>query len=293
MFGIKLSNDQVLKYVAASGALAYDGKGWIYDWPFRWLGLLQEDQFTIVMKTVTRQPRAGNYRWWKPWGVLWFIPGGTVNAFDLTNGGIDWLCRRVCPNLDFSLNLIPSILGDPSELAEMARMLNDWGEFRAVEVNVSCPNTGDDLLQNAGKAVRGFEAVRNNSRFPVIGKLSVVQNYPWIVERSTGLVEAWDINSVPWWRIYPDTPSPLAHHGGGGVSGKAAQPFTWAMVKSLAALSDIPVIGPSVWEYGDIAELLALGAGAVSFGALFLSYPWRPTNLVARDLAVGRPEIIG
>lgn len=282
-FSIRLSNGHILKYVAASGALAYDGKGWWYDQPFRWAGLLQEDLFTVVMKTVTFRPRRGNYRWWKPWDVLRFIPDGTVNSFGLTNEGIDWLIRRVIPRLDSTCRLVPSIFGEPEELAEMTKTLNDW-DFAAVEVNASCPNTeSDDLLRNAEKVVRGFEAVRKNSRHPVIGKLSVAQDYGWIAEESTGLIEAIAINSVPWQIAFPDRPSPLAHHGGGGVSGKAAQPFTWKMVEELTKATKIPVIGPSVWEYSDIAKLRELGTRAVSFGALFLRYPWRPTDLVIMD----------
>jgi dihydroorotate dehydrogenase len=84
--------------------------------------------------------------------------------------------------------------------------------------------------------------------------------------------------------IFPDKPSPLAHLGGGGVSGRVAQPFTWKLVKDLVALSETPVIGPSVWRYQDIAELRLLGAKAISFGSLFMSRPWRPTLFVRREM---------
>ena len=69
------------------------------------------------------------------------------------------------------------------------------------------------------------------------------------------LVEAISINSVPWKIVFPDKKSPLDHLGGGGVSGKLAQPHTWEFVRKLVDKTDIPVIGPSVWKYGDIEKL--------------------------------------
>ena len=98
-----------------------------------------------------------------------------------------------------------------------------------------------------------------------------------------GLIEAISINSVPWDIVFPDKKSPLAHLGGGGVSGKVAQPHTWGFVKRIVKETKIPVIGPSVWDFKDIERLRKLGAKAISFGAIFLPYPWRPTTFVRRD----------
>ena len=57
----------------------------------------------------------------------------------------------------------------------------------------------------------------------------------------------------------------------GGVSGRIAQPILWPMVRKLVELDAAPVIGPSVWNYGDIDTLFTcLGAAAVHFGAIFL-----------------------
>ena len=60
---IRLSNGREFEYMAASGALAYDGRGWWWEWPLRWCGLLDPSLFTIVTKTLTRHPRRGNLRW--------------------------------------------------------------------------------------------------------------------------------------------------------------------------------------------------------------------------------------
>ena len=101
MFGIRLSNGHELKYVIASGGLAYDGKGWLWDQPLRWLNLLDEQLFTTIIKSLTLPPREGNFRWYYPLGCVRYLRGGgIVNAFDLTNPGIDWWCRNVGPKID-------------------------------------------------------------------------------------------------------------------------------------------------------------------------------------------------
>jgi dihydroorotate dehydrogenase len=90
---------------------------------------------------------------------------------------------------------------------------------------------------------------------------------------------------VPWKVAFPNAKSPIEHLGSGGVSGRAAQPFNWALVKRMVAAGNIPVIGPGVWEYEDIGRIRQLGARAASFGSIFLRYPWRPTAYVRRDMA--------
>jgi len=280
---IVLSNGHSFEYMAASGALSFDGQGWLWERPLKWLRLLESSLFTVVIKSLTFKPRQGNLRWYNPLGCIRFIPDGTLNAVGLTNPGIEWWCRAIGPRIDSSrLPLVGSIFGEIEELIEMARMLNNF-DLVALEINASCPNTADDILTNTPKIVESCRAVRPISRFPIILKLSVVHDIESIVPAVQDMVEAFAINSVPWRVIFPKLSSPLEHLGGGGVSGKIAQPFTWGLVEKLCRMSRIPVIGPSVWEYEDIARLRKLGARAISFGAIFLRYPWRPTLLVRKD----------
>ena len=138
---ITLSNGHAFKYMVASGALAFDGKGWPWERPLVWLGLIKPELFTVVIKSLTRNPRVGNLRWWKPWTCVRLIPGGSVNKVGLTNPGIEWWCKEVGPKLDFQkFPTAGSIFGDEKELVEMAEMLNRF-DLVALEVNVSCPNT--------------------------------------------------------------------------------------------------------------------------------------------------------
>lgn len=279
---IKLSNGHKFEYMAASGALGFDGRGWPWEWPLRWIGLINPSLFTVVIKTLTRHLRKGNPRWYLC--VRFLRGGGFVNALGLPNPGIEWWCNKVAPFVDFSkTSLVGSIFsGDIDEIQEMAIMFNRFG-IKALEINASCPNTMENL-QNAKLIIKSCKVVSKVSKSPIILKLSVAHNVEEIAPNVEGIVEAISVNSVPWKIVFPDRKSPLAHLGGGGVSGKVAQPHTWGLVKKLVEITNIPIIGPSVWDYGDIAKLRGLGAKAVSFGSVFLRYPWRPTRFVCLDI---------
>lgn len=269
--------------MTASGALGYDGRGWSWELPLKFLNLLDPSLFVNVIKSLTRLPRRGNLRMYNPFGCFRFIPNGTVNAIGLTNPGVEWWCQNIGPNIDsLKIPLVGSIYGEPDELYEMAEMLNNY-DLVGMEVNASCPNTADDTLENCDRVIESCIKVREISRFPIILKVSVAHNIGNIIPRIKGYTEALSINSVPWDVAFPNQRSPLAHLGSGGVSGKAAQPFTWDLVRKLVDLTDIPVIGPSVWDFEDIDRLRRIGVKAISFGAVHIPYPWRPTRYVRRD----------
>lgn len=275
--------------MVASGALAFDGKGWPWERPLVWLGLIKPELFTVVIKSLTRHPRKGNLRWWKPWDCVRLIPGGSVNKVGLTNPGIEWWCREVGPTLDFKkFPTAGSIFGDEKELVEMAEMLNHFN-LVALEVNVSCPNTGHSIEQ-AEIVVNSVKAVKCASRHPIIVKVSVDQDYLAIARGLVGIVEAISLNSVPWKTVFTNgEQTPLAKlekqvgGGGGGVSGKPAQKHNWAAVEALVKQASLPVIGPSVMDHADVDRVFTLGARAVSFGAIHLRTPWKPTSIVMSE----------
>ena len=208
----------------------------------------------------------------------------------LTNPGFDRWLRDVAPRLDYArVKTAVSIFGDDDELADMAARLNDL-PLVALEVNPSCPNTGH-ALGNAGQVVQGVEAVKRVSRHPVIVKVSTSQDYRDIARGLRGLAEAISLNSVPWEQIYPEGRSPLwrleqrVGGGGGGVSGRPAQALNWRAVREIAADGSLPVIAPSIMGFDDLDRVRALGARAISYGAIHFRAPWLPTRIVKRDLA--------
>lgn len=288
--GIKLSNKKKIRYVGSSAAFAFDKKGYPpLDTMLRlklpgMQPLLDPKLFTVVTKTLTRYPREGHYKRYMPWGCIRLLRDGvnivgSVNAVGLTNPGIEWWCRKIGPKIDTS-DMIVSIFSEQKndsdyneELKEMAGMLDRF-ELVAIEINASCPNTsGDCLKQNARRIVEGCKAAYRATRHPIILKVSPVHPIKEIIEllasEKDRIVEAFSINSVPWHEVFQDKKSPLEHFGGGGVSGKLAQPWTWDMVQKIVSLQTeakikIPVIGPSIWDYQDMDELLDKGAEALS-----------------------------
>ncbi len=281
---IKLSNGHRFEYMVASGALAFDGKGWFWEKPLRWMGLLDPSLFTVVIKTLTYEPRKGNLRWYNPFGCIRLIEGGTVNSVGLTNKGYKWWCRKVAPKISGKIPLVGSVFcEEPDEVFKMCMALNRFN-LVGMELNASCPNTEKGVLESAGKIIDCCKSAEDASRFPLILKLSVIHDVEKIIPEVKGIIEAFSINSVPWDIVFPNKESPLAHLGGGGVSGKAASPFTWDFAEILASKFSIPVIGPSVWDFEDIQELRELGAEAISFGSVFIPYPWRPTLFARRDM---------
>ncbi len=300
---IELSNKHRFEFVVASGALAFDGRGWPWEWPLRWVGLLDPHLFTIVIKTLLPERWKGNLRWSRPWNVVKFISkegkeihpviamarpcliAGVINAIGLTGPGIERWLEKDYPIIQrCGYKVVVSITGPEGGkgCVEMARILNGLKNIVGIEFNASCPNTDPVLLENAEMVVKNCHDIKEASEYPLWLKLSFVQPYLQIAKKVEGFVEAISINSVPWKAIFGDNPSPLAKYGGGGVSGKIAQPWTWKMVRDLAGETSIPVIGASIWEYEDISKLKMLGALAYHFGTIFMPYPWKPTQFVRR-----------
>lgn len=278
---IRLSNGFELEFLTASGALAFDGRGWFWEWPFRWLGLLDPHAFTIVVKTLTLKPRQGNLRWYKPWGCVRLIPGGTVNAVGLTNPGIDWWIRTCLPRMQRMgyhpiVSVYPETEAEAAEFASKLKPLSIVG----IELNASCPNTGH-LTDKVDAVVRMASALQN-AEHPLIVKLSYDQPYVEIAQGLEGIAEAVHaINAVPWKTVFPNQKSPLESLGGGGVSGEPIRAFAREAVANLVQKTRLPIIaGGGIYTLKDVEEFEALGASAFSLGTLFLRHPTMPNRIV-------------
>ncbi|MFA5942578.1 MAG: hypothetical protein WC798_02810 [Candidatus Paceibacterota bacterium] len=307
MKGITLSNGHVLRYVVASGALAFDGKGWPWEKWLVKLGFIKPELFEVVLKTLTLKSRRGNFQWWNPltwllispWSCMKLITGGAVNKVGLTNKGFKWWWLNVAPKIDFDrYSIIVSLYGTTKELVYMTEFLNQL-RLAAIELNPSCPNTGHGM-PSADEVIDSVKAVKAVTRHPVIVKVSVVQAYEKIAESLKGIAEAISLNSVPWEVIFGQAKSPLwrlekrVGGGGGGVSGELAQLLNWPVVGKLARQGALPVICPDIMEFKNLDYVREmLGAGAVSFGTIHLptkgefwrtlfTNPCKPTKFVER-----------
>ncbi len=284
---IRLSNGHEFEYATASGALGFDGRGWPWEKPLIKLGFMDPSLFTIFTKTTTFDRRKGNLCLYKPWTCIRLIKDGVNNAVGLTNPGFmvwrDTYGFAIC--FDKS-NIIASINQEENleRIELMATMLNDI-RLVGAELNLSCPTFKHqtDMEKFQTQAEKSCEILATKCRHPLLVKLSVTHPMT-LVNRLAPYAQAFDINSVPWNVVFPKKTSPLVKHGGGGVSGKAAQSHTWNYLSMLIQNTKVPIIGCSVWEYDDITRLRRRGAQAISFGAIHIPHPTLPTKFVKRDI---------
>jgi Dihydroorotate dehydrogenase len=290
---IRFSDNFETEYFVPSGIVGQDGSGWLHHKILEKIGLWDSSLLVPVAKTVTLQPIKGNWNG-NPWHCIRpssfyrLRPAGTVNFIGLTNPGFDEWKKEIGSRINTGkIHPVVSILGTPDELARMAKDLNDF-DIPALEINASCPNTNDcSVINNATRVIESCQVVREISDFPIILKVSVAHDIDRIIPKVENYCKALAINSVPYPMVFPNKQSPLSHlgSGGGGISGLDAQQYTWALVKKLKEMTNVPVIAPSIWIYEDIAWLRNVyKADAFSFGALALLSPWLVTKYIRLDL---------
>ena len=270
-------NGKKVEIIGASGAFGFN-KGHLPDRILAKIGYLDFSAIDVVVtKTMTLDPKEGNYLWYKPWQSIRFIKDGIVNAIGLTNTGIEWWCREIGPKLDsLKIPLIVSIAGNASKIKEMAVMLNEFKNIVAIELNEGCPNICNNF-QDTKEVIEKIKILSKISIFSIILKLSVAHQPEKIIPYIEESIEAISINSVPWSIAFPNQENPFARYGieECGVSGKITQSYTWSFAYKISQMTSIPVIYPSVWEASDIRELKKMAdAKAFSFGSIFF-YPWK------------------
>lgn len=283
---IQFSNGHQLTFCCGAGALGYDGRGWPWEWPFRWLGMLRPHDFTVVAKTVTMSPRKGNLNWLCPWKCVRLIKNGVVNAVGLTNPGINSWIEKYYPTIrDNGYRLAASI--EPADFNQLFYMANLLGPLHLayIEVNISCPNNDMSSLP----IYDGLVTLKRIINHPVVFKLSFQQamNAKLLKRLSeiSGIEALHLINTVPWSDVYPNDISPLYKHVGksGGVSGKDAKPFAIKAIKYATQHTKLPIIGGNgIMCYEDVLEFENAGASAFSIGSLFLRHPTLPNKIIRK-----------
>ena len=297
---IKLSNGHCLEFLAASGSLGFDGRGYFWEYPLRWLKILDTSLLTIVTKTIFLEPRKGNFRKHTPLDVIKFISvdgevinpflallhrscvAGILNALNLTGPGFEvWLKRHYSVIRRFNNKVMVSIAGEEEDCLIMVKRLQGLKNIVGVEYDSSCPSN----IEDTERVIRVCSAIKENSDLPLFLKLGYGQPYVTITKAVEGKVEAISINSVPWRFIFSDRESPLTKYGGGGLSGPLAQAFTRRMMDEIIDETEIPVIAPSFWDYDTFVNLQRHHrAQAFHFGSIFMFYPCRPTRYIRRWL---------
>lgn len=81
---IKLSNGYELEFLAASGALGFDGKGYWWEYPLKLLNLFDISLFAHITKTLTYLPEKGNCKRFNPFSCVKFLDNGGTQRYGTT-----------------------------------------------------------------------------------------------------------------------------------------------------------------------------------------------------------------
>ena len=227
----------------------------------------------VTAKSCGPEPRAGHSN---PVSVDW--GGGVINAIGLTNPGAEeevHLLRASKALLaPLGVPLIASIFAPTvAQFGEVARIIS-LAEPGLIEVNISCPNVGDEFgtpfAGSTDSAAAVTAAVKAATNIPISVKLA--PNVPAIARIAAAVVEAGAdaitaVNTMPGMVIDAEAARPVLSNRVGGISGPALKPVALRCVAEIAAAVSVPIIGTGGITTGrDAAEMIMAGATAVGVG---------------------------
>lgn len=223
----------------------------------------------IVTKATTLKPRAGN-----PPPRTVETPSGMLNAIGLQNDGVEAFLASKLPKLRaYSVPVIVNIAGTSiEEYATLAEMLDVDG-VAGVEMNISCPNVGEEGVEfcmHPDATERVVRAARARTKKCLIVKLSPGVTDITAIARaaeSGGADAVSVINTLAGLSVDIERRRPKIANVTGGLSGPAIRPVAVRMTWQVAKAVSIPVIGiGGIMTASDALEFLIAGATAVQVG---------------------------
>jgi dihydroorotate dehydrogenase (NAD+) catalytic subunit len=169
-----------------------------------------------------------------------------------------------------------------------------------LQVNFSCPNVNlrtDQLVAEVGSILGAFRE-SNVLGVPVIAKFSAATPVGDVVKACHMSRDCDGIsvsNTIPWgklpdridWKgLFGSDESPLAHLGGGGLSGKPLLPIVrdWVLQARKLGFTKAIIGGGGILSQQDADVILDVGADAVELGSVAILRPWRVAGIVKHVL---------
>ncbi|HEM5163037.1 TPA: dihydroorotate dehydrogenase [Streptococcus suis] len=254
---------------------------------------------SIMIKATTRHPRYGNAT-----PRVAETPAGMLNAIGLQNPGVDVVLSEKLPWLEQhfpDLPIIANVAGFSSEeYAYVSGKISKAPNVKAIELNISCPNVdhgNNGLLigQVPELAYQAVKAAVEASSVPVYVKLTPsVADITLVVKAAedagaTGLTM---INTLVGMRFNLKTRQPILANGTGGMSGSAVFPVALKLIRQVAQMTDLPIIGMGGVDTADKAiEMMVAGASAIGVGTANFTDPFACPKII-QDLPK-RMEVYG
>ncbi|MBY4975051.1 dihydroorotate dehydrogenase [Streptococcus suis] len=253
----------------------------------------------IMIKATTRHPRYGNAT-----PRVAETPAGMLNAIGLQNPGVDVVLSEKLPWLEQhfpDLPIIANVAGfSNEEYACVSGEISNAPNVKAIELNISCPNVdhgNNGLLigQVPELAYQAVKAAVEASSVPVYVKLTPsVADITLVVKAAedagaTGLTM---INTLVGMRFNLKTRQPILANGTGGMSGPAVFPVALKLIRQVAQMTDLPIIGMGGVDTADKAiEMMVAGASAIGVGTANFTDPFACPKII-QDLPK-RMEVYG
>ncbi len=298
---IMTSWQELISPVIISTALGHDGRG-IFPYTLhpgyrRLLAAVRDTGAAVFTKSATRFKRRGNFIPANPltWKYIRRLSNrGLLNAYGLTNEGVEVCAPDIRRAWDLGLRVIPNLypefikgtdLAIQETLAAVEIYQQSLGDhFQALELNYSCPNSEEAIAKNVVQALQCTRKVRSlYPRLFLIAKLSICHPYEFARElERIGVNALHAVNTIPYNIVFPLQRSPLDEVSGGGVSGGPAFELACRYNQELRSKVDLFLImGCGVTSRADVQRYFDLGADAVSLCTLALRRPGEAARIVA------------
>lgn len=230
----------------------------------------------ISSKGLTLQEKQGNT------GIrIHETPAGIMNSIGLQNPSVAGFIRDELPFLrQFNTETIVNLGGNTiHDYVEGTRLLNET-DIRIIELNISCPNVKEGgmafgITCDSAKTV--VEAVRKETDKILMVKLS--PNAENIQEMALACVEAGAdalslVNTFNALAIDIVKRKPIFDNVTAGLSGPAIKPIALRMVREVAQVVNVPIVGlGGIMNAHDAIEFIMAGATAIQVGTANFTNP--------------------
>ncbi len=296
----------------ASGAQGFFQEGYAYhDW-FEAIPGFGFENTTFVAKTTTLLQRDGNMPLkddgitpteFKPKCIIVKpFKGVVLNAVGLSGPGFKFLLddgrwqRRQSPFLLSFMSIGETIEERLDQYKQASTLLSGYRcGFQSPfgwELNFSCPNVKanyDDLINEIGRSL----VIAGRVGVPLVVKINAL-----VPPKDALRIAEYDLcdalcvsNTIPWgqlpeqikWKkIFGSDTSPLAHLGGGGLSGKPLLKIVsrWIREARQAGLTKPIIGGGGILSPDDAVTMINAGADAISLGSIAILRPWKMAQTI-------------